>query len=109
MAYFFALVGLVWFLIKSSGLVLKGSGRLLGIGMGKATESGSSSSPDAMGSPRSPTAASDRTSEQIGEDAAVSNIIEGPTLDTMNVRIGEAINDYPRILRDNLCCWPRRI
>ena len=37
--HFFALVGLVWFTVKSSGLVLKGCGRLFGIGMGEAPES----------------------------------------------------------------------
>ena len=100
---FFALVGLVWFTVKSSGLVLKGCGRLFGIGMGEGPEScSSSSSPDAMESPRSPVADLDPTSGQTGEDSAVSSATVGPKLDTMRLRAGEGINDYPRVLRDTL-------
>ena len=64
-------------MVKSSGLVLKGCGRLFGIGMGEA-------------------------SGQTGEDSAVSSTTEGPSLDTMRLRTGEGINDYPRVLRDTL-------
>ena len=90
-------------MVNSSGLVLKGCGRLFGIGMGEAPEScSSSSSPDAMESPRSPVADLDPTSGQTGEDSAVSSTTEGPTLDTVRLRTGEGINDYPRVLRDTL-------
>ena len=70
--------------------------------MGEAPESCSSSSPDAMGSPRSPVADLDPMSGQTGEDSAVSSTTEGPTLDTVRLRTGEGINDYPRVLRDTL-------
>ena len=78
-------------MVKSSGLVLKGCGRLLGIGMGEAPESCSSSSPDAMESPRSPVADLDPTSGQTGEDSAVSSTTEGPTLDTVRLRMRDTL------------------